>query len=131
MLGTAKSAWQPINLFSEAASRASGAPLFVEGDAVRLTYAELDRAVGGYAAALVRLGTAPGDRILVQAEKSIEGALLYLASLPLGWKSYKDQERAAAAAQAPAPEAAPAGPTQTFGAPVSDPPQDERPERLH
>jgi CDP-diacylglycerol--serine O-phosphatidyltransferase len=59
------------------------------------------------------------------------GSVLYLASLPLGWKSYKDQERAAAAAQAPAPEAAPAGPTQTFGGPVSDPPPDERPERLH
>jgi CDP-diacylglycerol---serine O-phosphatidyltransferase len=59
------------------------------------------------------------------------GTVLYLASLPLGWKSYKEQERAAAAAQAPAPEAASADPTQTFGAPVSDPPQDERPERLH
>src|SRR5215510_14419440 len=59
------------------------------------------------------------------------GSVLYLASLPLGWKSYKDQERAAAAAQAPAPEAAAAGPTQTFAAPVSDTPQDERPERLH
>jgi malonyl-CoA/methylmalonyl-CoA synthetase len=40
--------------------------------------------VGGYAAALVRLGAEPGDRILVQAEKSIEGALLYLASLRAG-----------------------------------------------
>ena len=59
------------------------------------------------------------------------GSVLYLASLPLGWKSYKAQERAAAAAQAPAAETAPAGPTQTFGAPVSDTPQDERPERLH
>src|SRR5437868_14744168 len=71
-------------LFSEAASRASGAPLFVEGGEVRLTYAELDRVVGGYAAALVRLDGEPGDRILVQAEKSIEGALLYLASLRAG-----------------------------------------------
>ena len=32
----------------------------------------------------MRLGAAPGDRILVQAEKSIEGALLYLASLRAG-----------------------------------------------
>jgi malonyl-CoA/methylmalonyl-CoA synthetase len=32
----------------------------------------------------VRLGGAPGDRILVQTEKSIEGALLYLASLRAG-----------------------------------------------
>ena len=40
--------------------------------------------MGGYAAALVRLGAAPGDRILVQAEKSVAGALLYLASLRAG-----------------------------------------------
>jgi malonyl-CoA/methylmalonyl-CoA synthetase len=71
-------------LFERAASLAGGAPLFVEGDTVRLTYAELDGAVGGYAAALVRLGAAPGDRILVQAEKSVAGALLYLASLRAG-----------------------------------------------
>jgi malonyl-CoA/methylmalonyl-CoA synthetase len=44
----------------------------------------LDRAVGGYAAALVRLGAAPGDRILVQADKSVESALLYLACLRAG-----------------------------------------------
>ena len=60
------------------------------------------------------------------------GTVLYLASLPLGWKSYKAQERAAAAAQAsPAGEAASADPARTFAAPVSDPPPDERPERLH
>ena len=29
-------------------------------------------------------GARPGDRILVQAEKSVEGALLYLASLRAG-----------------------------------------------
>ena len=70
--------------FEQAASLAGGTPLFVEGDQVRLTYAGLDRAVGGYAAALVKLGAVPGDRILVQAEKSVEGALLYLASLRAG-----------------------------------------------
>jgi CDP-diacylglycerol--serine O-phosphatidyltransferase len=60
------------------------------------------------------------------------GSVLYLLSLPLGWKSYKDQERAAAAAQAaPAGEASTAGSTQSFAAPVSDDPPDERPERLH
>ena len=71
-------------LFAEAAQAAGDRPVFIEGDTVRLTYAQLDRAVGGYAAALVRLGAVPGDRILVQAEKSIEGALLYLASLRAG-----------------------------------------------
>jgi CDP-diacylglycerol--serine O-phosphatidyltransferase len=60
------------------------------------------------------------------------GSVLYLASLPLGWKSYKAQERAFAAAQvAPAGEASTGEPTQTFTAPVSDTPPDERPERLH
>ncbi|MGQ0681371.1 CDP-alcohol phosphatidyltransferase family protein [Bradyrhizobium sp.] len=62
------------------------------------------------------------------------GSALYLLSLPLGWKSYKNQERAAAAAAAqaaPAGEATSAGPTQTFAAPVSDNPPDDRPERLH
>jgi CDP-diacylglycerol---serine O-phosphatidyltransferase len=58
------------------------------------------------------------------------GSVLYLLSLPLGWKSYKDQERAAAAQTAPAPEAI-VEPTQTFAAPVSDSPSEERPERLH
>jgi malonyl-CoA/methylmalonyl-CoA synthetase len=56
----------------------------VEGGEIRLRYDQLDDAVAGCAAALVRHGAKPGDRILVQAEKSIEGALLYLASLRAG-----------------------------------------------
>jgi malonyl-CoA/methylmalonyl-CoA synthetase len=44
----------------------------------------LDAAVGGYAAALVARGARPGDRVLVQADKSIEVALLYLACLRAG-----------------------------------------------
>ena len=70
--------------FADTALAAGDRPVFVGTDEVRLTYAGLDRAVGGYAGALVRLGAAPGDRILVQAEKSVEGALLYLASLRAG-----------------------------------------------
>jgi CDP-diacylglycerol--serine O-phosphatidyltransferase len=58
------------------------------------------------------------------------GTVLYLLSLPLGWKSYKDHERAAAAQAAPAAEATPAAPAESFTAPA-DAPQDERPERLH
>jgi len=58
--------------------------VFVEGGESKLSYRELDRAVGGYATALVRLGAAPGDRILVQADKSVESALLYLACLRAG-----------------------------------------------
>jgi malonyl-CoA/methylmalonyl-CoA synthetase len=40
--------------------------------------------VAGWAAALARRGAKPGDRILVQAEKSVESALLYLAALRAG-----------------------------------------------
>ena len=56
----------------------------MEGEDVRLRYDELDGAVAGWAASLARRGAKPGDRILVQAEKSVEGALLYLASLRAG-----------------------------------------------
>jgi len=60
------------------------------------------------------------------------GTVLYLLSLPLGWKSFKDHERAAAAQAAPTGEETPlADTTQTFTAPASDSPPDERPERLH
>ena len=60
------------------------------------------------------------------------GSVLYLLSLPLGWKSYKDHERAAAAAEGgAATESAIAESTQTFTAPASDNPSDDRPERLH
>jgi CDP-diacylglycerol--serine O-phosphatidyltransferase len=62
------------------------------------------------------------------------GSLLYLASLPLGWKSYRDHKRAYDAANAPATAAAsPQAPAaaSSLASPVAEPPQDERPERLH
>lgn len=59
------------------------------------------------------------------------GSVLYLASLPLGWKSYKDHERAAAAAASAGETVAAGESAQTFTAPVSDSPSDDRPERLH
>ena len=60
------------------------------------------------------------------------GSVLYLLSLPLGWKSYRDHKRAYDAANAPAvgtavaPALAPG-----FIAPVAEPEDDDRPERLH
>jgi len=59
--------------------------------------------------------------------------VLYLVSLPAGWKAYRDQERAAnAAAMAAAPvEAAPPTPAPPFAAPAADPDQDDRPARLN
>jgi len=71
-------------LFAAAAAQAGETPVFVEEGEARLSYAALDRAVGGWAAVLVARGARPGDRILVQADKSVDGALLYLASLRAG-----------------------------------------------
>jgi CDP-diacylglycerol--serine O-phosphatidyltransferase len=60
------------------------------------------------------------------------GSALYLLSLPLGWKSYQDQKRAYEAANAPVATATvPAEPSPSLTAPVTEPPADERPERLH
>jgi malonyl-CoA/methylmalonyl-CoA synthetase len=71
-------------LFAAAAAQAGDTPVFVEGGEVRLRYSELDSAVAAWAAALVGLGAKPGDRVLVQAGKSVESALLYLAALRAG-----------------------------------------------
>lgn len=71
-------------MIAAAASAAGDRPVFVEAGQTRLHYDELDGAVAGYAAALVARGAKPGDRVLVQTEKSVEGALLYLAALRAG-----------------------------------------------
>lgn len=53
-------------------------------DGAILSYAELDRRARAFASALAAIGVAPGDRVLVQVEKSLEAILLYLACLRLG-----------------------------------------------
>ena len=61
------------------------------------------------------------------------GSVLYLLSLPLGWKSYRDHERKAAAAAQPAATtdaAVPATPAPTLAPPPTDT-EDERPARLN
>jgi CDP-diacylglycerol--serine O-phosphatidyltransferase len=59
------------------------------------------------------------------------GSICYLLSLPVGWKSYRDQgRRAAAQAMAPAAEPfVPAG--SSAGAPLPEAEEDDRPSRLH
>ena len=57
------------------------------------------------------------------------GSVLYLMSLPLGWKSYREHERNAASAAATAAAAAPATADPAF-APVPGDTEDERPPRL-
>ncbi len=59
------------------------------------------------------------------------GSVLYLLSLPLGWKSYRDQARKAAAPAATPAGAAPANPAPPFTPPVTEPDQDDRPARLN
>jgi CDP-diacylglycerol--serine O-phosphatidyltransferase len=59
------------------------------------------------------------------------GSVLYLLSLPAGWKSYRDHERRAAASGVPASaDAAPAS-SAPFDAVVPEPHPDDRPTRLN
>ncbi len=48
------------------------------------SYADLDKVSARFANALVALGVAPGDRVAVQVEKSIEALMLYLGTLRAG-----------------------------------------------
>jgi CDP-diacylglycerol---serine O-phosphatidyltransferase len=60
------------------------------------------------------------------------GSVLYLLSLPAGWKSYRDHQRKAAAqAAAPRTDATPPGAAPPFPAAVAAPDQDDRPARLN
>ncbi|HEX8222225.1 MAG TPA: malonyl-CoA synthase [Allosphingosinicella sp.] len=60
------------------------APFLIEPDGTELSYAALDERTGSLAGRLVELGVAPGDRVAIQAEKSVPGLLLYLATLRAG-----------------------------------------------
>ncbi|MEW5423626.1 malonyl-CoA synthase [Amorphus sp. 3PC139-8] len=59
------------------------APFILAGDR-RITYREMYALTAEIAAALVALGVKPGDRVAVQIEKSVEGLLLYLATIRVG-----------------------------------------------
>jgi len=60
------------------------APFLIEPDGTELSYASLEERTGRLAARLAEIGVAPGDRVAVQAEKSVSGLLLYLATLRAG-----------------------------------------------
>ena len=64
------------------ANRAVEFARFADGG--RFTYADVEARSAAYANVLVQLGVAPGDRVAVQAEKSIEMLMLYLGSLRAG-----------------------------------------------
>src|SRR5262249_2518850 len=60
------------------------------------------------------------------------GSVLYLLSLPLGWRSYRNQARALAAAGAASPAGvAPSTPSSTLSPNLQTSSPDDRPDRLH
>ncbi|MEA2862362.1 MAG: CDP-diacylglycerol---serine O-phosphatidyltransferase [Bradyrhizobium sp.] len=59
------------------------------------------------------------------------GSVLYLLSLPAGWKAYRDEARKAAAPAVIPADTAPADPAPPYPSGVSDPDQGDRPTRLN
>ena len=66
------------------ADAAGDKPFLVEAGAPPLLFSALGRETGRLAARLAELGARPGDRIVVQVDKSREAVLLYLAALRAG-----------------------------------------------
>jgi len=59
------------------------------------------------------------------------GSVLFLLSLPAGWKSYRDQERAYAAQAAVPADATPSTPASPYAPTAAEAEQDNRPARLN
>ena len=59
-------------------------PCFVMKDGGDVTYADLLRGISSVSGQLLAAGVTPGDRVALQAEKSVEGVMLYLAALRIG-----------------------------------------------
>jgi malonyl-CoA/methylmalonyl-CoA synthetase len=72
-------------LMALASRRQHGATVFERpGDEQNWTYQDLESLTGRLAGRLISLDVEPGDRILVQVEKSPEAVALYLACLQVG-----------------------------------------------
>lgn len=61
-----------------------GAPCFILNDGSEIGYGGLQTAAGRVAARLIAEGVRPGDRVALQAEKSVEGVMIYLGVLMAG-----------------------------------------------
>ena len=59
-------------------------PCFILSDGREISYGELERQAALVAGRLIADGVAPGDRVALQAEKSIEAVMIYLATLKAG-----------------------------------------------
>src|SRR3954453_10660343 len=57
------------------------------------------------------------------------GSVLYLLSLPAGWKSFRDHQRKAGASSATPGDVAPGNPAQPYASTLPEPDQDDRPAR--
>ncbi len=66
------------------ADRPSDRVCLIQPDGTTITYGEVHQWAGRFASALVGLGVRPGDRVLVQVEKSPEALFLYLGCLRAG-----------------------------------------------
>jgi CDP-diacylglycerol--serine O-phosphatidyltransferase len=59
------------------------------------------------------------------------GSVLFLLSLPVGWKTYRDQQRKAARPSAKSSDVETGNPAPPFSPGASEPDQDDRPARLN
>lgn len=58
--------------------------ILVEDGNRKWTYAEIEHEAGRLAARLQQIGVVPGERVLVQTDKSVETLILYIAAVRLG-----------------------------------------------
>jgi malonyl-CoA/methylmalonyl-CoA synthetase len=70
--------------FAESFARFAGRTLIEEEGGRNWSYAEIEREAGRLASRLEVLGVAPGERVLVQTDKSVDTLLLYIATIRLG-----------------------------------------------
>ena len=73
-----------LAIFKARYSRHLDNPCLVCADGKSWTYGDMDRLTGQFAALLLQSGVAPGDRVVVQVEKSAAAVALYLACLQIG-----------------------------------------------
>ena len=76
-----------MNLYDLLASRFPtdrSRPCFLLTDGSEISYGALEAAAGRLAAAMIAQGVVPGDRVALQAEKSVEAVEIYLATLMAG-----------------------------------------------